>query len=165
MMKCNTKDVKEMLHESNAIEGIHLLDADIDAFDAWKFIVKKDVITVKDILYVHKILMRRMNPRIAGKLRDCDVWIGGRKKSFYSEQLIESDLLMKVCFEMLAKGMFDKEQKTKQIHVVFESIHPFEDGNGRVGRILYNWHRLKLRLSLNIIHVGDEQQEYYKWFK
>jgi len=72
---------------------------------------------------------------------------------------------MRVCFEMLARGTFNKEERSKQIHVAFEDIHPFVDGNGRVGRILYNIHRIKLGLPIHIIHEGEEQKEYYKWFK
>jgi Fic family protein len=158
------KYIKEMLHQSNLIEGIDSKEADEDAYDAWKFAEKKEVITVADILYIHKILMRRQNPRIAGKIRDCDVFIGGKRKIFISESLIKADLQMKVCFEMIAKGNFNKDGKTRQVHIAFEGIHPFEDGNGRVGRILYNWHRLKLGMLLFIIHVGDEQQDYYSWF-
>jgi len=37
-------------------------------------------------------------------------------------------------------------------------------GNGRVGRILYNIHRLLLGLPIHVIHEGKEQKEYYTWF-
>lgn len=62
--------------------------------------------------------------------------------------------------------------KVKDVHLSeeelskleFEKIHPFEDGNGRVGRMLYNINRLNAGLDLHIIHEGKEQIEYYKWF-
>ena len=58
-----------------------------------------------------------------------------------------------------------RSDNTKMIHVIFEKIHPFRDGNGRVGRILYNIHRLLVGLPIHIIHEGVEQMEYYKWFE
>jgi Fic family protein len=56
------------------------------------------------------------------------------------------------------------EEKTLLMHIKFEEIHPFEDGNGRVGRILWNIQRLMLGLPLKIIHTGKEQFDYYKIF-
>jgi hypothetical protein len=58
-----------------------------------------------------------------------------------------------------------KEVFIKQWHINFEGIHPFEDGNGRIGRILMNLQRLSVGLPILIIHEGEEQFEYYKWFK
>jgi len=159
-------NIKKFLRESNAIEGVYSNDALEDAISAWEFAYKnRNNITVDYILGIHKLLMSRLRPDIAGKIRDCDVFIGGERKFFISESLIKGDLMMKVCFEMIAKGNFDKEDKAKQAHIAFEYIHPFEDGNGRVGRILYNIHRLNFGLDAHIIHEGEEQYEYYKWFK
>ena len=53
----------------------------------------------------------------------------------------------------------------KRWHIQFEHIHPFEDGNGRVGRILMNFQLVKKGLPILVIHEGKEQREYYKWFK
>ena len=52
------------------------------------------------------------------------------------------------------------------LHVKYEKIHPFADGNGRTGRMFMNWTRLKRNNEpLLIIHEGEEQREYYGWFK
>jgi len=49
------------------------------------------------------------------------------------------------------------------MHINFEKIHPFIDGNGRIGRMLLNWQRVKLGLPVLVIKES-EKQEYYKWF-
>ena len=164
--KFNKEDIKQMLKESNAIEGVYSSTALQDAEKAWKYIAKKDFVTDKTLLHIHKILLGRISPRIAGKFRTCDVWIGGNHKKF-----IDADILLfKVKQTLTAidtansfKGK--KDVIAKECHVLFEDAHPFEDGNGRVGRILYNWHRLQLGLPIHIIKHGDDQMAYYKWFK
>jgi hypothetical protein len=67
---------------------------------------------------------------------------------------------------LMTNWCMDYEQMGwKKAHVAFETIHPFVDGNGRIGRILMNWQRLQEGLPILIIHEGPEQMEYYKWFK
>jgi len=48
-------------------------------------------------------------------------------------------------------------------HVLFESIHPFEDGNGRAGRIINNFFLLSLGLQ-PVILKGDShsKKDYYE---
>jgi Fic family protein len=57
-----------------------------------------------------------------------------------------------------------KDQVSKVLHVQYEKIHPFVDGNGRTGRIFMNWWRINNGLPILVIHEGKEQWEYYKWF-
>jgi len=160
------QQLNEFLQESNNIEREYSPQAMEDAQKAWEYAYEnKDKIDINYILEIHRLLAINLRPDIAGKFRDCDVYIGGSRKAFISEYIIRADLFMKVCFEMLAKGMDDKEEKAKQVHIAFEGIHPFEDYNGRVGRCLYNIHRLNLGLPLHIIHEGEEQSAYYLWFQ
>ncbi len=58
-----------------------------------------------------------------------------------------------------------QEEWSQQLHVSYEKIHPFVDGNGRTGRMFMNWWRLTNGLPLLIIHEGDEQYNYYQWFQ
>lgn len=169
--KYKVKDIKEFLEESNAIEGVYGPKPYKDALLAWNFLSKKTVLTPEIILKAHKLLMKNLRPDIAGWWRHCDVWIGGIKKKFYSVQSIEFDIKTFCMAGVIAFfTMKDTENFAKDEHIKFEDLHPFEDGNGRVGRLIYLWRRQILGLPIHIIHAdirdgGNEQKEYYSWFR
>ncbi len=54
-------------------------------------------------------------------------------------------------------------EKIAQFHLEFETIHPFNDGNGRVGRILINWQLLRLGFPQIIIR-NKGKEKYYDSF-
>lgn len=182
MKQPNRSQVIEFLEQSNFIESEYSSEALEDAIEAWDYVFDKPF-SVNLILDIHKILMKRLRPDIAGRFRNCDVWIGGNRKKFIHESKFQEDL--EVGFENMTANIDSRkeflqsplpdlpqkdfilwaEDRTKYWHVYFENIHPFEDGNGRIGRILYNIHRLRLGLPIHIIHEGDEQMSYYRWFQ
>jgi fido (protein-threonine AMPylation protein) len=45
-------------------------------------------------------------------------------------------------------------------HMVFERIHPFADGNGRTGRVLYLWHCRQLDVTPVLWRAEDRQGHY-----
>jgi len=161
-------DVIDMLEQSNLIEKEPSREALMDAITAWDYASNTSrCMTTRMILTTHRKLLKRLRPDIAGKWRTCDVWIGGIKKTFVSEELIKKMMMgwIKLCnYDKVKGSKKDKEKFAKNWHIMFEEIHPFEDGNGRVGRILYNVHRFKLGLPIHIIRFED-RWEYYEWFK
>jgi len=158
-----TKEEKEFLKESNAIEREYSDVALRDAEQAWMMakICIDEPVSIDYILAIHRRLMKRLNPEIAGNIRDCRVKIGGKIKWNDKEEIKEE--LRLLC----NPGLYPifSESLIKRWHIQFENIHPFQDGNGRVGRILMNIQRLKMGLPILIIHEGKEQMEYYSWFK
>lgn len=166
---------REFILESNAIEGVHGDEAFEDAITAWNYALGKKTLEVNNVLHIHKLLMKRLNPRIAGKLRTCDVWIGNQHKKYLGEEHLLWQLRSALSTIWMGIGLANdsglsnegiKDAITKEAHVAFENCHPFEDGNGRTGRIIYNWHRMKMGLPIHVIHAGTrEQGDYYDWFK
>lgn len=59
------------------------------------------------------------------------------------------------------KNIFDKVAK---YHIEYESIHPFQDGNGRIGRLLINYELIKNNLPPAVIDVKNRTQ-YYELLK
>ena len=148
------------LEQSNYIEREWSDEAMEDAMTAYRYaFLNRKSADLKYILELHNILMKRLNTRIAGNIRQCKVWVGDREGMEY--KLIEKALLkwLKTSFKLVT------EEDIKQSHVDFELIHPFEDGNGRTGRILLNIQRINAGLEPIIIHEGREQMSYYKWFR
>lgn len=157
----------DFIWESNAIEGVYGDEAFEDAMKAWVYALGKKRLDLNTVLHIHELLMKRLNPRIAGKLRTCDVWIGGIRKEYLGEAILSGQLQDVIAFidGSIVSPIHDSQTKiAQQAHVDFEDVHPFEDGNGRTGRIVYNWHRMKLGLPIHVIHTGAEQDEYYQWF-
>ena len=95
-----------------------------------------------DLLEIHAILMERdVTGRSAGKLRDSQNWIGGNDYNPCGADYVPpppeavGDLLANLC------EFSDSEEAPPLLqaaiaHAQFETIHPFDDGNGRTGRAL-----------------------------
>lgn len=155
-----TKEEYRFLWESNAIEREYGPIAFEDAVETWQIQSQEPIeVTAESILRIHRLLMRRLNPGIAGRLREVDVWVGGRKGN--KPAYLRADLV-----DWVEKyGRAKTETAIKAAHIAFEKIHPFEDGNGRAGRIIMNLQRVRAGLPILIIHEGEEQYRYYDWFR
>ncbi len=155
------KEEIEFLKESNKIEGETSIIALEDAKHAWNF-AKRHRHNKFDIDFIKKIhfeLMNRLNPRIAGKIREVPVYIGGECRSQSKNDIIAN---LKAWLETYFEHKTEKGIKNS--HIFFEHIHPFNDGNGRTGRILMNIQRLNANLPILTVYEKDKF-DYYKWFK
>ena len=154
----------EFLQQSNYIESEPGSEALDDAVKAWQYIIAKPTLNLGRILQVHTLLMRSritIENKYKGTLRTAPVWIGNREAPPY---YVVPDLVKN--FIEMTKGKSSGEPLEvwiKRCHIAFEHAHPFFDGNGRVGRILLNWQRVKAGLPILVIREED-RFEYYKWF-
>ena len=102
-------------------------------------------ITLGNILTAHRILMREdaAEALYAGRVRDMQNWIGGSNYSPRNALYVPPppELLDAYLADLLAFANRDDVPALVQaaiVHAQFESIHPFTDGNGRIGRALIN---------------------------
>lgn len=122
---------------------------------------KNDELTLSKelILLLHKMLLGNINDDFAGRFRQSDEYV--RVGTYiapppeFVEQYIK-DLLIEF------KNNFDSYplEKIAAFHLQFEHIHPFRDGNGRMGRILMNF-ELKQFGFPPITIRNKEKQNYY----
>lgn len=154
-----TKREQDFLRESNAIEQVYDDDSLQQALYAWKVLASKNVLTTGLILRVHKILMlhQPLRPDEKGYWRRCQVWIGNREAPRWEKMVVMMGSWI------LDANRSDEEETIKKDHILFEYVHPFVDGNGRVGRMLMNWQRVNSGLPILVIKE-KEKQDYYLWF-
>jgi len=167
-MKIDKELLNDYVRESNAIENIfvkenhHLFK---DHLAAAKFVLKSalELKTLAEVKKIHQILMERELPE-AGKFRKVFVWVGSELKPpprivsklmAQWEQFLQESI--KSAYPLKAKT---KEKIAWHYHNWFESIHPFVDGNGRIGRLILNNIRLLLNLSWLVIPCS-KKEEYY----
>jgi Fic family protein len=117
--------------------------ANIDAMElAIHEAARKEQFSVAEILAIHARLMSgAANSHIAGRIRTSQNWIGGNDYNPCGadfvppppEQVIE--LLDDLC-RAINDDALSPLVSAALVHAQFETIHPFEDGNGRTGRAL-----------------------------
>jgi fido (protein-threonine AMPylation protein) len=166
MVQYTKEEITEFIRESNAIEDVWDEQAIKDSLESWEWLnTEVSTLTLKDILIVHHGILRKIDPTIAGKLRGelgVDVWIGGKQGARYW------DVGSRLCDWI--RHVNDKkmpqwtEEDIKRMHISFEEIHPFADGNGRCGRLIYCWMRQAMDMPIHIIYE-KEKHDYYNWFR
>ncbi len=161
----------EFLQQSNYIESVSDSQSLDDAVEAWKFIVSCNQLNEERILQTHKLLMihKSIAEKDKGAWRTEVVMVGGtEKKPWYAITALIDSWILNANDVVINKVKRDSSSFLAEIikghHITFETIHPFIDGNGRVGRILMNWQRIKVNLPILIIRE-EEKREYYQWFK
>ncbi|WP_318152953.1 Fic family protein [Microbacterium helvum] len=100
-------------------------------------------ITLEDLLSAHRTLMRddAYEAAYAGRWRDMQNWIGGSDHSPRDALYVPPppEMVEALMRDLLAWANRDDVPVFVQLaiaHAQFESIHPFTDGNGRLGRAL-----------------------------
>lgn len=177
------------IHSTLSIEGNTLTEEQITAILEDKIVIgsQKDINEVinanrvydrikkfnpessKSFLEAHKVLMAGLinNP---GRYRSKDVGIiNGAKVAHVAPQPGNVPTLMNQLFNYLKKDQDISLIKSCVFHYELESIHPFEDGNGRMGRL---WQTVILMKDYPVFEfipfetlIKESQNDYYTALK
>lgn len=113
--------------------------------DAMQYAIEEaaaTALTVDAIIEVHRVLMQRApNSKIAGKVRGRQNWIGGNDYNPCGADFVpppheEVGSLLEDLVTFSQDDSLPPVVQAAIAHAQFETIHPFEDGNGRTGRAL-----------------------------
>jgi len=137
-----------------------------NAFEAYDRLLSMNPYSVKDILISHRILMNELTKE-AGTFRSGGVGIfAGKHMVHMAPPANQVPHLIKNLVEWAKKSDVHPLIKSCVFHYEFEFIHPFADGNGRMGRMwqtlmLYKWKPLFGWLPIETL-IRERQDEYYK---
>lgn len=180
-------EIPEMVYNSNAIENstltledtedILLRDAVKKDHDIREIYEAKNLAKVTDyllerpdesltidlVLTLHKMLLTGIRDDWAGKFRYGNQWVRvgshmGANPTFVSG----------LVYELVDAYNADEDMyfldRIAWFHAEFETIHPFPDGNGRIGRVLINQQLMALGCPPVIIPNKGKHTDYYPAF-
>lgn len=114
------------------------------------------------ILFLHEMLLTGIDDSIAGRFRKTGEYVRvGTHVAPSPEKIIPlvESLLLTYKSDLQSFSV----DKVAYFHLEFETIHPFCDGNGRIGRTLINYQLHRLGLPPIIIR-DKEKLAYYRTF-
>ena len=138
-----------------------------NAFEAYKELDFVNPYNLKDLLKTHGIMMKDLVEN-AGSLRMGNVGVfdenGDVIHTAPPVQMVKE--LMEQLFDWVRNADIQMLIKSSIFHYEFEFIHPFRDGNGRMGRLwqtalLASWKPIFKYIPIESV-IKDNQEEYYK---
>jgi Fic family protein len=181
-------EISEQVYNSNAIENSTitleetekiLLKIDLDRYISERelfetknlarvveYIQKtatEKVLNVDIILFLHKVLLSNIRDDIAGRFRENNEWV---KVGNYIaiDPLLVANAIQDMLIDYDTNFDWHIIKKIAKLHLTFEHIHPFVDGNGRIGRVLNNYYLIREGfVPINIKYI--DRQEYYQAFR
>ncbi|OEF27730.1 Fic family protein [Vibrio rumoiensis] len=154
---------KPVLGHPKEIQEVH------NALETYAQMPKWSKGQANDLLNAHRLLMK-------GLLNDAGQWRSGGAGIYRGEQLVhmappanQIPRLMHQLLEWLETTDAHPLIASAAFHYEFEFIHPFSDGNGRMGRlwqtlILSEWQPLLAYLPVETV-IKSRQEEYYQAFR
>ncbi|MEK7544717.1 MAG: Fic family protein [Patescibacteria group bacterium] len=180
-------ELPESVYNSNAIENstltIHetekiLLEMEVsrnvsvrEVFEAKNlgrvFEYIQDKVSTKNIdrdliLLLHQILISNINDKIAGRFRTLGEYVRVGKHIAPAPEHVHQ-MITNALLEYSSNHTSYFLEKISKFHLEFEHVHPFCDGNGRIGRVLMNYQLLQLGFPPIIIR-DKEKAVYYRSF-
>src|SRR3990167_9159012 len=184
----NEVEVAEQVFNSNAIENSTLtleetekilLQIDLDRFISEREIfeaknlarvvsyidirAKEQELSLDVILSLHEMLISNIREDIAGRFRKDKEFVRvGNHIAPPPQEILER--LQNMIAEYNASNHLSVVKRIAQLHLTFEYIHPFIDGNGRIGRVLNNYVLIREGfVPINIKFI--DRNKYYDAFK
>ena len=154
------------------IDGKRVLGSPIEiqevqnAYEAYNLMLELDPLSVNDLLRAHRLMMKGLVPE-NGRFRSGGVGV------FEGNILVHMAPPARLVPEHMANlfAWYRSSQvhplvKSSVFHYEFEFIHPFSDGNGRLGRmwrslLLGQWKKLFLWLPVEEL-IKSRQEDYYR---
>ena len=184
----NEAEVSEHVYNSNAIENSTLSLEETEKIllqiELERYVSEREIFEAKNlarvmtyvdqkaheeeislllILRLHTMLIANIRDDIAGRFRTGDEWV--RVGSYIAADPKEIEKLLT---DMLTTYLSSSHEhvitRIARLHLAFEHVHPFVDGNGRIGRALNNYALIRLGyVPINIAFVN--RADYYEAFK
>ena len=181
-------EVAEQVYNSNAIENSALtleetekilLQIDLDRYITEREIfeaknlarvvsyidtkAKEQELSLPVILLLHKMLITNIRDDVAGRFRKNGEWVRVANHIAPNSKEVVGRL-EKMIARYNASSHENIIKRIALLHLTFEHIHPFVDGNGRIGRVINNY--LLIRegfVPINIKFI--DRKIYYEAFK
>ena len=153
-------DGKHVLGNPNEIQEVK------NAVQVYDLLLKLNSCSEKDLLKAHGLMMQDLVGK-SGQYRNDGVGIfNGKSVVHVAPPADRVAFLMADLFAWLETTDVHPLVKSCVFHYEFEFIHPFQDGNGRMGRlwqtvILKEWKEIFAWLPVETL-VKENQEEYYK---